>query len=79
MDAPTQTSLFDDLKRGEYPIPDDAPPATCASCGKAIVWIRTPNDKAMPLSLSTARLVNGQRVAMNHWVDCPDRQEWRKR
>lgn len=61
---------------GLYPIPHDAQPTTCASCGAAIVWTRTPAGKAVPLSLATGREVRRRRVAEAHFVDCPQAEEW---
>jgi len=76
-----QRELFTDClpRAGEYPIPDGATSTTCRSCGAAIVWARTEADKAIPLALSTARDCGGQRVAMNHFVDCEHSREWRQR
>lgn len=64
------------LPAGTYPIPHDAPPAVCASCGAAIVWTRTAQGKAIPLSLATGRTVGGRRVALSHFADCEQGKEW---
>lgn len=64
------------LPAGTYPIPHDAPPAVCASCGAAIVWTRTVQGKAVPLSLATGHEVDGRRVASAHFIDCVDAKEW---
>lgn len=73
--CPPRAWMRSDLARGEYPIPYGERPSSCASCGAAIVWTRADNAP-VPLSLARARFVNGRRVAMNHFVDCPDGKEW---
>lgn len=64
---------------GEYPIPPGARQSACVSCGAPIVWARTEQGRAIPLALSTARDCAGRRVAMNHFVDCPQGRKWRRR
>jgi hypothetical protein len=64
------------VETGLYPIPTGAQPTTCASCGASIVWTRTHQGKAVPLSLATGREVRGRRVALSHFQDCPDAQDW---
>lgn len=64
------------LAPGEYAIPAGGQPTTCASCGAAIAWARTPAGAAVPLSLATARSVGGRRVARSHFMDCVDAKEW---
>ena len=61
---------------GTYPLPKGAQPTHCASCGASIVWTRTAAGKPIPLSLATARTINGQRVAQSHFVDCEHAKEW---
>lgn len=77
---PQRISLFDDaMLPGEYEVPADATTTACRSCGATIVWKRTVSGAAMPLSLKTARTVNGQRVATVHFADCPHGQQWQTR
>jgi hypothetical protein len=64
------------LSSGEYVIPVGSQPTACASCGASIVWARTPQGAAVPLSLATARTVGGRRVATTHFATCPDANEW---
>lgn len=75
-----QMLLFPDmLQKGEYVIPAGAEVKTCASCGAEIVWALTTGGARMPLALATARDCAGQRVALTHFADCPQSQEWSKR
>lgn len=76
-----QSDLFpdDELKPGEYPIPEVGKPSTCRSCGASIVWARTEASKFIPLALATARECQGQRVATTHFSDCKHSREWRKK
>lgn len=75
----TQTDMFpDELRVGEYPIPESGTPTMCRSCGASIVWTRTDYGRAIPLSLATARTCQGQRVALTHFIDCPESRAWRK-
>jgi len=67
-----RASLFDNmLVPGEYPVPADAQLTMCRSCGAAIVWAKTGAGKPIPLSMKTARTVNGRLVALTHFSDCP--------
>lgn len=76
-----QSDLFpdDELKPGEYPIPEGGKPTTCRSCGSSIVWTRTEAGRFIPLALSTARECQGRRVAMNHFTNCKHAKEWRRK
>jgi hypothetical protein len=81
-----QLDLFDEMtapavspRKGEYLVPATAEPGSCTSCGAMILWIRTPQDRAIPLSVATIQHRNGQRYALSHFADCPDGKEWRKR
>lgn len=74
-----QLDLFTGRRAGEYPIPDDARPARCRSCGRAIVWTRTEHMKPIPLSLATVEERDGQRFAIVHFYDCPDAKEWSRK
>ena len=66
-------------RRGEYELPDDATPTTCRSCGTAMVWVKTTNSRALPLSLATVEERDGRKYALSHFADCPDAKEWSKR
>lgn len=75
-----QLLLFPEvLQNGEYPLPATAVTKQCASCGANIVWIWTERGERMPLALDTARDCAGQRVAMNHFVDCPHGKDWSRK
>lgn len=41
----------------------------CRSCGEAIEFQRTPAGKLNPISPKTGE---------SHFIDCPQRREWRK-
>lgn len=60
----------------EYALPANAYVAKCGSCGAAMVWVKTPAGKAMPLSLRTAEIRDGVTYAMPHFADCPQAREW---
>ena len=66
-------------RRGEYPMPSDAPAVACKSCGKPIVWVRTTKGNPLPLSVATVEERNGQRFAVSHFADCPEGKEWSRR
>lgn len=66
-------------RRGEYPMPQNVDAVACKSCGKPVVWTRTLNGNALPLSVATVEERGGQRFAVSHFADCPDAQEWRRR
>jgi hypothetical protein len=61
---------------GEYPLPANAFPAKCASCGMAIVFCRTAAGKQIPLSLATVEEREGIKYAVTHFADCPQAKEW---
>jgi hypothetical protein len=63
----------------EYELPDSAYLTKCASCGAAMAFVKTPNGKAMPLSLATVETRDGIRYALPHFVDCPQAREWSKK
>lgn len=93
MPNPDQLSLFDPpppdpdaapapdphRRRGEYLVPVRPKIERCRSCGKRIVWTRTPSKKAIPLSLATVRRDgDGRRWCLPHFFDCPQSKEWSK-
>lgn len=41
----------------------------CRSCGASIRFERTARGKLTPINVKTNE---------PHWIDCPDRDEWRK-
>lgn len=63
----------------EYALPADATPTTCRSCGAGMVFIRTPNGKALPLSVATIQERDGVRYALPHFADCKDSKLWSKK
>lgn len=73
-----QLDLFTGQRAGEYPIPPNATPTYCRSCGATIVWTRTESNKAIPLSLTTVEEREGVRYALTHFADCPESRQWRK-
>lgn len=60
----------------EYPLPPDAAPEPCRSCGAPIVWTQTPRGAALPLSVATRSVRDGHPVALSHFRDCPDAKAW---
>jgi hypothetical protein len=52
---------------------------TCRSCGAGMVFIRTTNGKALPLSVATIQERNGVRYALPHFADCKDSKLWSKK
>ena len=77
-----QPSLFDDQPLpGEYPLPEGVRPTNCRSCGAAVVWTTTANDKQMILDIreGNVREINGLRYAMNHWAKCPHAKDWSRK
>lgn len=60
----------------EYELPAHPYVARCHSCGAGIVWVRTKNGKAMPLSAATIETRDSVRYAIVHWADCPQAREW---
>lgn len=73
-----QMSFLDAPTRGEHPIPEDAEPCQCKSCGASIVWGVTGRGNPVPLDLACVRVVGNQRYALNHFATCPQGREWRK-
>jgi hypothetical protein len=63
-------------RTGEYVVPEDAAPETCASCGASIAWATTKRGRPMPLSLATVERRGGQRWALAHFADCPQGAGW---
>jgi hypothetical protein len=63
----------------EYAVPDDATPTTCRSCGAGMVFIKTAQGKALPLSVATIEVRDGVRYALPHFADCPNSKEWSKK
>ena len=49
--------------------PTSGIPASCRSCHAPILWCRTPKGANAPLD----------RDGVNHFVTCPDREQWRRR
>lgn len=78
-----QASFLDDAKvaerKGEYELPPGSTVESCRSCGAQIVWDRTRDGKAIPLSLATVQHRFGVAYALPHFVDCPDAKDWSKR
>lgn len=60
----------------EYELPDNAYQVKCRSCGEWMSFVRTPNGKAIPLSLKTAETRDGVTYALPHFADCPQAKEW---
>lgn len=71
----TTRDLFG-ARRGEYELPEHATPTTCRSCGASMVFVRTAQGKALPLSLATVEEREGKRWALAHFSDCPNAKEW---
>jgi nucleoside 2-deoxyribosyltransferase len=59
------------VRVGEYVVPPGARAARCRSCGAAIVWATTVNQKLVPLDLGTVEERGGQRFAIVHFARCP--------
>jgi hypothetical protein len=53
-----------------YPSASSGQAHRCRSCGEPIRWERTPAGKHAPISLASGE---------SHFVDCPQRRDWRKR
>jgi len=43
----------------------------CRACGAEIYWMKTKNDKMMPM--------NFNEIKQPHWVTCPKASEFRKK
>lgn len=56
--------------------------STCKGCGASIVWIKTPNGKAMPCdnAIETVVTDNGEVIKGRrpHWASCPAANLFRK-
>jgi len=64
---------------GEYEVPNDAEPDCCHSCSAPILWIRTLNNKFMPISVATLEQdLGGRRFGLSHFTDCPNAKQHRK-
>lgn len=63
---------------GEYLLPAAGKIEHCRSCGAQIVWTRTPNSRAIPLSLATIQTREGKKYALSHFSDCPHAKDWSK-
>jgi len=63
----------------EYAVPDDATPVACRSCGAAMVWVKTPAGKPLPLSVATIEARDGVRYALPHFADCPEAKDWSRK
>jgi len=78
-----QTSFLDQAepthRTGEYELPASATVEACRSCGAQIVWARTANDRAIPLSLATVQHRAGVAYCLPHFVDCKDAKEWSRK
>lgn len=72
-------SVPNERRIGEYPIPKLGNIESCRSCGAQIVWTRTPNDRAVPLSLATVQTRDGIKYALSHFSNCPDAKGWSKK
>jgi hypothetical protein len=59
-----------------FQIPDDAQSATCKACKAVICWVKSKNDRPMPL-VETGRDLLG-RVGTSHFADCPAAPSFRK-
>jgi hypothetical protein len=66
-------------RKGEYPMPENARIERCRSCGAEIVWTRTAQDRAIPLSLRSVQTRDGQQWLLSHFSDCPHAKEWSKK
>jgi hypothetical protein len=66
-------------RKGEYPLPPGGQVEACRSCGAQIVWARTANDRAIPLSLATVQHRAGVAYCLPHFVDCKDAKEWSRK
>lgn len=74
-----QLTTTNEPRKGEYPLPDGADLAECRSCGAAIVWTRTSNGRAMPLSVATVVEREGQKWALSHFADCAHSRDWSRK
>ena len=57
-------------------------PTTCLSCGAAIVWMMTVNNRRMPVNAETVE--SGETIYMHgkhvsHFATCPQSDQWRKK
>jgi hypothetical protein len=56
--------------------------ARCRSCGKPIVWLRTKNNKLMPVDAETCRPSDAEHQLdltrhRSHFATCRDALKWR--
>jgi len=72
-------SVPNERRGGEYALPQFGDIATCKSCGAQIVWTRSANDRAVPLSLATVQTRNGVKYVLSHFADCKDAKAWSKK
>lgn len=78
--TPTAPAPAPHRRRGEYMVPLHHKVEYCKSCGREIIWARTPGKKAIPLSLKTVRTAkDGRRWCLSHFVDCEQGKEWSKK
>jgi hypothetical protein len=81
----TQRSLFGDdppapgREPKRYAAPLGSKVGQCRSCGAALWWVTTETGASMPLSQATAQDIDGQRMALPHWIDCPTRDQHRRK
>lgn len=66
-------------RRGERVLPAGARIDRCKSCDAQIVWTRTEDGRAMPLSLATAQTRDGVCYVLPHFADCPEAKEWSRK
>ncbi|WP_420768732.1 hypothetical protein ACNR9V_03105 [Parageobacillus thermoglucosidasius] len=56
--------------------------AKCKGCGAEIVWIKTPNGKAMPCDPEKKVLVSDEGEIVSgrvpHWATCPAANKFKK-
>lgn len=77
-EPPIQRDLFG-AREHEYVLPEHAYHTVCQSCGARMAFVKTPNGKAMPLSLQTAEIRDGITYCLPHFVDCPQAKEWSRK
>ena len=59
-----------------FQIPDGTPSSRCKACSATIFWVKSANDRLMPL-VETGRDLLG-RVGTSHFADCPAAPSFRK-
>jgi len=66
-----------------FAIPRDTAPTPCRGCGRPVYWIRTKNNKAMPVDtrvdggLEPMRDRDGR--GLSHFATCPKADQFRKK